>query len=329
MIKRLLFLLLFPLALFSCVSEREVDCTGSFRLSLRFTHNIQGADRLSDEIRSIRVYIFDAHTGILEDIVLVGESDIARGYKVVEGINQGLYNIIAWGGSSANMFQGGYSDAPITIGTTTLNDFRMMLANSPLSGNPTAEVAPTVSNFDNLFHAIAQNVPVVFNTQQTVDLSFIKNTSTLRITVTGIENLRSTMPVNLFTTGRNWLYRYNNTPVANTPRMLFLPQSETLTANNTVEVSIRQQRLHVNQSAADRVMLYVQNPATGDNIIPPLDLIAAIMQNPAYQTQSAIDRQDLFEITIAIPPPANGDVNFYVTITINGWEVVILDAVPV
>jgi len=329
MIKRLLFLLLFPLTLFSCISEGEMNCGGSLRLLLRY----------SDEIRSSRVYIFDSQTGILEDVISVAEPDIARGYIDVEGINEGFYTIIAWGGSSSNMLQGGYMDAtvtnpaintfaPVTIGTTTLDNFRMMLAYDPLTGNPVAEVAPKVSDFDDLFYAIAENISVVNNSHQVIDLPFIKNTSTLRITVTGIQHLRSTMPVDIFTTGRNWLYRYNNTPAANTPRMLFLPQSETLTANNTMEIFIRQQRLYINQSAADRVMLYVQDPATGADIMAPLDLIAAIMQNPAYQTQQAIDREDLFEMTISIPSPGDsGDLT--VTITINGWEVVILDATPV
>jgi hypothetical protein len=321
------------------MSEDLGDCERGLRLQFRYIHNNQSQDLLSEQVRNIRVYIFDQNTGILVDIINAGAQDIARGYVDVN-MPEGLYTVIGWGGSGNDVLQGGYIDAtvtnpaantftPIVIGTTTLDNFRMMLAYDPLTGNPVANVTPKTADFDDLFYASVVNIAVAGWNRQVVNLDLIKNTSTLKVTVTGLQYLRSAMPVDIFTTGTNWLYTYNNTPAANTPRMLYLPQSETLTANNTVEASIKQQRIHINQSAVDQIMLYLRDPITNADIIAPLNVTAAIMQNPAYQTQAAIDIEDLFTITISIPPPTDGSVDITVTITINGWDVVLFTPSPV
>jgi hypothetical protein len=310
----------------SCIREDNRDCPQGVRLRFSYTHNNKGLDLLTKQVRDIHIYLFDRHTGTLASIVSTGVQDIARRYIDID-IPAGIYTAIAWGGSSANMLQGGYR-ATAVIGITTLEQFRMMLDYESISGNLPADAVPKTADFDDLFYAFVENIPVVMNRRRTVDLSFIKNTNTLKVTVTGLQNLRSVMPVDIFTTGANWLYTYGNTPVTNTPRMLYLPQIETLTANNTMEVFIKQQRLHIGQSAANRVMFYIQDPATGTDVVAPLDLIAAIMQNPAYQTQQAIDMEDLFAIAVSISPTGNS-VNTTVTITINGWEVVMLTPDPV
>jgi hypothetical protein len=325
------------------MSEGGITCPQGLRLQFRYTHNSQNQDLLFEQVGSIRVFLFDQNTGTLAYIIPVGTQDIAKGY-IDANVAQGLYTAIAWGGSSTNMLQGGYTDAqatnpatagavlqtvPIAIGSTTFDNFRMMLSYDllPAGSNTLADVAPKVSDFDDLFYASTEDIFVVSNKQQTVDLSFIKNTSTLKITVTGLQHLRSAMPLNVFTTGKNWLYEYDNTPDTYTPRMLYLPQSETLAANNTMEVSIKQQRIHISQSAIDQIMLYVQDPATGTDIIAPLNVTAAIMQNPAYQSQAAIDAEDLFTINLAITAP-DDSYDLTVTITINDWEIVILNPIP-
>jgi hypothetical protein len=328
MLKRLLFFSLLSLFAVSCIKEDMDNCQRGLRLQFRYIHNNQNTDLLSEQVRNILVYVFDQNTDVLVNVIPVGIQDIARGYMDVN-VASGLYTVLAWGGSSTDMLQGGYRDAtatnpaantyaPITIGTTTLDEFRMMLTYDPLSGNTLADVAPKITNFDDLFYAGAESVSVVGNSRQTVDLAFIKNTSVLKVVVSGLQHLRSTMPLEIFTTGKNWLYEYNNAPDMYTPRMLYMPQTETLTAN-TMEVSIKQQRLNISQMAVDPVILYFRDPVNNTDIIAPLNLIEDIRQNPAYQTQAAIDAEDLFIIDISIQSVGSG---LTVTITINDWQIV-------
>jgi hypothetical protein len=327
MLKRLLFIsLLILTATTGCIKDSLDDCERGLRLQFRYIHNNQNQDLLVEQVRNIRVYIFDQNTNLLVNVIPASVQDIARGYIDVD-MPEGLYTVIVWGGSSNDMPQGGYIDAQatnpatnsytsITIGTTTLDAFRMMLAYDPLTGNPIANATPKTADFGDLFYASAANITVAGWNRQTVNLDLIKNTSTLKVVVTGLEYLRSGALLDVFATGKNWLYQQNNIFDVNAPRMLYMPQNETLTAN-TMEISIKQQRLNINQTVIDPVLLYIRN-TTGANLIMPLNIIEAIRQNPAYSTQSDIDREDLFTITISIAP---GDVNLTVTITINGWTI--------
>jgi hypothetical protein len=334
MLKRLLFFTLLSLLAISCIKEDLDDCQRGLRLQFRYIHNNQNTDLLSEQVQNIRIYLFDQNTGVLVDVILVGTQDIAQGYVDVD-TDEGLYTVVAWGGSSTNMIQGGYIDAqatnpatntyaPIAIGTTTLDEFRMMLAYDPLSGNTLAGVIPKVADFDELFYAAAANISVAGWNRQTVSLDLIKNTSMLKVVITGLNYLSSRVtlpvPIEVFSTGKNWLYQYNNYPDIYAPRMLYRSfYSDALNANaDVMEVFIKQQRMNIGQTVLDPVLLYVQD-ASENNLITPLNVVDAIRQNPAYQTQSDIDREDLFIITMAIEP---GDLyNLTVTITINGWQI--------
>ncbi|MDR0334125.1 MAG: FimB/Mfa2 family fimbrial subunit [Dysgonamonadaceae bacterium] len=337
MFKRILFFTLLSFLMLSCIKDSLDDCDRSLRLQFRYLHNNQSQDLLTEQVQDIRVYLFDQNTGVLVNIIPVGVQDIALGYVDVD-VNEGLYTAVAWGGSSINMMQGGYRDAtatnpatntyaPIAIGTTTLEQFRMILTYNPLSGNSFAQVAPQKEDFDDLFFAIAEDISVAGWNKQIVPLDLIKNTSTLKVVATGFEHLRSRalsdIPVDIFTTGKNWLYTYNNAPDIYTPRMIYRPYDATLGANNTIEIFIKQQRLNINQSVTEPVLLYIRNTDSNTNIIAPIDLISAIRQNPNYLTQSAIDREDLFVIEVSILH------DLEVVIVINGWKVVILDPLPV
>jgi hypothetical protein len=335
MLKRVLLFSLLSLLATGCIKENLDNCVRGIRLQFRYIHNNQNADLLSEQVQNIRIYLFDQNTGVLVDIISVGTQDIARGYVDID-INDGLYTVVTWGGSSTNMMQGGYIDAqatnpaantyiPVAIGTTTLDNFRMMLAYDPLSDNALASAIPKVANFGDLFYASVTNISVVMGrNRQTVNLDMIKNTCTLKVVITGLNYLSSRatlpdLPIEVFSTGKNWLYDYINNPDIYAPRMLYLPYENSLNTDaDEMEVLIKQQRLNINQSVLDPVLLYIRS-TIGANLISPLNIIEAIRQNPVYQTQSAIDREDLFTITIAIEP--SDSVNLTVTITINGWVI--------
>jgi hypothetical protein len=319
--KTLYHLLLLVLITVSCVKNDMDNCETGFRLQFRY--NLSGGDRdLPPSVRHISLYLFDQRTGILSDIHTLNAQEIARGYVDLE-VPEGLYTVIAWATNSTDMTLAGYAAAhadgtvhtPVAVGATTLNHFRMMLAHNPLQGNPLAEVTARVLDFGDLYYAAARDIAVVLQQESSATLRFIRNTSTLHVEVSGLENLpglRSDQAFEIFTTGANKHYIHSNAFATGAQRMLYLPQSLIRTTNN-IESFVKQQRLYIGQRTDDPVMLYLTNPATGENIVT-LNLLDVIMRNPAYQTQAAIDAQERFDISIDF------GYNLTVTIIINGWQ---------
>ncbi|MDR0333145.1 MAG: FimB/Mfa2 family fimbrial subunit [Dysgonamonadaceae bacterium] len=331
-LKKILLLPLLVLLLSSCIKDNLDDCGRlDFRLQFSFTLNNQHEDLLADEVRNIRVYVFDQVTGLLVDMINVTEQDIARGYIDVDLLG-GRYTFVAWG-SNTNITNGGYAAAG-TVGQTTLNDFRMTLATASLpSGSPyagLADVVPQTAGFGDLFWAIAKDVTVLSSGRdQSVDFDLIRNTNTLTVNVAGLENLSTRaltgMELDVFTVGRNWLYGNDNNLFADTPRMLFLPHDgnrDEAGGKITEVFNIRQQRLSQNPVAA-RPILYVRDAATNTALIPPLDVVYLIQQmkddagNPLYPNQGYIDREDTFLIDIEFRN--NNEGNLVIRISVKGW----------
>lgn len=326
MIRNLVFFSLLAFIMGGCIQQDRSDCTMyGLRLQFKYTYNNSGQDLLVDEVRNIRVYVFDAESGLLVETVELDYGDISRSYIDI-CMPDGQYTFVAWGSSGDDLTQGGYAMQAIT-GTTMTDDFCMMLVDIPApAGKGFTDVVPQNPDFDHLFFAIAEDVTVVARSGQTVEFDFIKNTSTLKVVVTGLEYLTRSggsrslqdLPLDVFTTGKNWLYGYDNALDASAARMLYLPYDGSI-GTDDMEVYVRQRRLSIAQSASDPVMLYVRHASENNDVIAPMNLVEAIMQNPAYSDQEAIDREDLFVLEISLMLDAG------IVVTINGWEVIILD----
>lgn len=319
MLKKITIFTLLCFLMCGCIKEDTADC-GRLRLQFRYTHNDSGRDLLADNVGEIRVYAFDMATGLLAAIIHVGPDDIARGYMDTN-IADGRYGFVAWGVGGDSLIDGGYS-VDAVVGTTTLDDFRLMLDyNDAPGGKGDTDAVPFKADFDNLFYALAADVSVVGTQVQIVDFDLMKNTSTLKVIVNGLDHLSRAvegLPLEVFCTGRNYLYNSLNGLDNQTPRMLYLPYDGSV-EGDTQQVYIRQQRLSIAQSAVDPVMLYVRHAERGYDLVKPLDLVAAIRQNPAYFDQDAIDREDLFVIELSIL------LDLRVSVEVNGWQIVILD----
>lgn len=318
MFKKIMVFPMLCFLLWGCIREDRSDC-GKLRMRFRYTQNDSGQDRLADETGDIRVYAFDSQTGLLAGVIDVDKDAIRRGWLDVK-LPDGKYTFVSWGASGDDIMRGGYQTQTV-VGVTTLDDFRMMLAYTPApAGQGDTGAIPATPDFDHLFYASVSDFEVAGSRMQTVDFDFIKNTSTLKVIVTGLDHLTHPsqgLPLDIFTTGRNYLYGSDNGLDASTPRMLYLPYDATADGDTQV-VYIRQQRLSIAQSATEPVMLYIRSADGGQDMILPLNLVDLIRQNPAYPDQAAIDREDMFVIELSIL------LDLRVTVTVNGWEIVLL-----
>ena len=341
--KAIIFSLTAFLFLAGCMNEPYRDCSGRIRLEFIHTINTAFEDRLREEVRNIQVYVFDNETGILVDIVPVNQSAVQRGYVDLVFPNSGRYTLLAWGASSDNTREGGHKTVETVnatayeyvegarIGETTLWNFRKKLeyeevARSGNSGQRT--FVPRNAQFDNLFHAKVADIPVRLESQQTVVMDLMRNTSVLRIEVVGLEYLQMILgdnPLQVFVTGNNARYHTDNDICSRASELLFLPRYREVT-DFVKQLDIYIHRLIIEthlDNPGNEVILWVQHPVTGMNLIRPLNLMRAILsvRDPVtgdlvWQTQDDIDREEEYTIRISFFPH---DLN--VGVSIKGWNV--------
>lgn len=339
-LKRLLFLpLLVALLLGGCMREYRSDCgRKGLRLQFAFTYHNEGKDLLREDIGDIRVYVFDAGTGLLAAIVAVSEQDIARGYVDVD-LPAGQYTLVAWGGSGDDLMSGGFMDAamhdpashthtsPAVVGQTTLEEFRMMLRYSLSADGLPGDAIPDMDWFDDLFFAIARNVAVSSSVRDvTVDFDFLHTTSVLKVNIEGLNRLptRSDLPLDVFVTGKGGIYGYDGSLDGYAPVLRYLPSYPALDAG-FMSVEFKLLRPEIARHLPEPVLLHVRDAATGRDLITPLDVLRTIMlmrdgqDNLLYRTQSDIDREHEFTINIEI---LSGEGHLVVRISVMGWETV-------
>jgi hypothetical protein len=326
MFKKIVIFSLLVLLFSSCIKEDLSECV--LRLELCYTYNKSEQNQL-EQVRDIRVYIFGSNE-VLFDVVRATQQDIVRGYIDLV-LPDDTYTIVAWGASSTDMVQGGYQIADmsdptsdvysqVSIGTTTLNSFRTLLSTVPLSGDVLGDVAPQKEQFDDLFYAIVSDFTVIKGRKQTILLDFMKNTSILKVKITGLQYLTSSQPLDVFATARNERYMYNNR-IDPSARVIRHKPSGTTTKSTEMTVDIKVQRLLIAmQNAAPAAELHITHPQLGINMATKINLLYAILNtkdntgNNLWASQEAIDKEDefLFEISIAH--------NLSVTVTLNDFE---------
>jgi hypothetical protein len=308
-----------------------------------YSPNNDGKNEFPERIKDMQLYVFDSN-GVLVDIIRVSKEDLANG-TLNTNLPDGKYTFVAVAGSGPDLTQGGFHGGqssgtnpsgypPATIGTTTLGDFRVMLDTNP-SATPGGNATPKVPQFDDLYWGTATDVTIQNGKPAgTVNMNLTKVTSRLEIDLSGLENLPAGTTPHIFVTGRNDIILGNGTLDPNAPVVRYDPYSQT-TQGNTLTALIKTMRLDLSRSSDMPVMLYVQDPVTGQNLIDPINVVDTIRNmkdangNPAYPDQASIDRQDLFRIGLALQPRQNSDSNVLnVKVTVNGFQPTPLGPLP-
>ncbi len=323
-----------------CVAEMpDAGCIGC-RLEFTFTRNSDGRERLMDDVHDIGLYVFDSSTGVLVDVVGVEMDNIAHGgrmeYADVGSLPNGRYTFVAWGGGGNDIFRSfsarhmlnasSHNHAAIEVGRTTLDDFYMMLDYESVGDDL---ISPADGDFDDLFFAVRPDIEIVQGKNHEVGFDFIRNTNLLKITVTGIEHLPATTrageekgegaPLDIFAIGRNGRHRWDNSIDDHAQRVVYAPGDNTLT-DTTLVVEVKTMRL----------LLHIQDPATGLPIIQPIDVMRSILQTRStrsgeflYPDQEAIDRGYEYPIDIHLGTDEDGGLT--IRLYVEGWEIILLD----
>lgn len=336
MFKRILFIAsISAILLFvGCVKEDNDDCPNGISLKFSYKFDEQGQSTITSRIGMLRLYVFDQNR-VLHHIMPISTSSLVNG-SIKADIEPGTYTFIALGFSGKDMIAGGYLDAevtdpathtyttPATVGTTTLDNFRVKLKSTQSGGL----WSPSANNFDNLFTATVENTTIIStNKEQVVNLSFVNNCSILDTTVEGIDVIttRATSPVKVFFEGKYGTYNYKGEIDNAAPSLRFAPPYKSLTSR-IITTDIKTLRLDKAYYTANPVYLHITKTSNGTDVIAPLnvmDIILKLKDNGGkliFQTQNDIDKAGTFTFKIYL------SFDLGVSITVNGFKVEGLNA---
>lgn len=89
------------LTLVSCdrvIYDYEGDCTVNYLVKFRYDLNLKWADAFANEVKSVRLYVFDASGVLVKEIDERGDRLADPDYAVNLGVPAGKYHLLAWCG---------------------------------------------------------------------------------------------------------------------------------------------------------------------------------------------------------------------------------------
>lgn len=344
--------------LIACTRENTDDCDARLRLHFHFTLHNHGGNLFGHEVQQVRVYLFD-ESGVLQQIARDNGPHLTNDYVMDISAVPGKYTLVSWGGSNEDFrnsyFEGHMNDPMthnyedgVTIGRTTLNDFRVILKHNIANDLP-EDVVPAIDELDDLFYgAVGTRTPltdqyrfeqVEIKTGTITDrqIELIKNTNLIKLTVTGLEylhqNVAATLPfstrevgeqpLQVWVTARNGRYKFDNSIGEYARSIRYTPHYQSVNENAMV-VDIKVLRLDMTQRTAQPMFLTVLDPVTGVALTAqPIDVIQTLLQakdlvTGAYIYQSQEDFDRVFEHPIDIEITADLQLRIFV----KGWEIV-------
>lgn len=371
--------LLFALLFTGCTKEDMDDCRSGLRLDFEFTLHTGVGNLFGEEVKRVRVYLFDEN-GVLCAHALDNGSTLKYSYlkdgevKTVskpnlsgslsddyvmnlDEIPAGKYKIMSWAGSgiddTTTYFHAHMNDAEnhnfdseITLGVTTMDEFRVFVKNKPTTDSP------IVDDFDDLWYGAVgtrhaqtdiytfENVEVKNESVTTRHIELIRNTNILKVTISGIDHLSGYPPsgylpgtaladtgFKIWVVGANGEYKSDNSIGDNAYSIRYLPFNATV-SGNTILADIKILRLDMNRHTADPVLLYIETPDGRMLPAQPLNVVKTLLQarDPEteyniYSYQSDFDR--IYEHPIELRIGTGGvGMDLEIRIFIGEWEIV-------
>lgn len=286
------------LALMGCIADGPNDsggiCRGKFDINIHYRFEEQGESL--DELGVMNVYVFDARSGALVDIIPISSEDIAAGIFEAD-LLPGEYTFVAWGSSAGDLEAGGYN-----ILDGNIDDFRLDI-DSP-------------DNFDELFYAKTENVVITDKESVTVPLDFMCYTNLLRVEVAGADFLTRAGKgdINVYVTGKMGRYLSDGSICPEAPAHIW-PSTNPATNNLRSTFDVHVIRLHKEFHLENPLMLHVERDSKP--LFDPQDIVRLLLKTPDYNEQEDFDKKHVHNIVVGIDP-----VTLQVTITINGYTIV-------
>ena len=332
-----LLLLLSAFLAAGCIGDDVSGCPSVISLTVTAEITVGVNPSADNTFNQTGVYVFDA-SGVLVDYGRLVSEDGTNGQVVELAVKEGRYTIVTWCGAD---FSNDYEIVVVTAsgtltdtfakGVTRLSDMRLRAKADRVCDTHTG----------NLFWNALTEVTVTGNVSQVkLDSKLQKNSNVVEVVLKGMEETPELLQKTAFSPTRTQpakaaaasgsryevrlttvagVYKFDNTTDTSLSQSYTYLPYEAESRDGDLYLRLRTMRLFTDIPA----LLTVTDRQTG-GVLYSADLIGLIMQNPAYRTQQDLDREDNYRIEIgggAITPGAGTGI----TITVNGWEIVVLD----
>lgn len=340
-----------------CTKENLEDCFASLKLKFTFTlHTNEEGNRFGPDVQIVKVYFFDEQ-GILTHIQEEKGAALTNDYAMDVQIAPGNYTIVAWGGSQDdfyNSFHEGHMNDPqthdyengITIGKTTLSDFRVFL-NYGIADDYPEDIMPTIDEFDDLYYGAAGTrqsetskylfgkVEVRTGKANEKSIELIRNTNILKVTITGISHLRNYYRratgiagpeiLKVWVSARNGRYKFDNS-IGEYARMMRYPPIYRNVDDDSMVIDIKTMRLDMAKHRAEPMYLTILNPITNMTYPPqPIDVVNTLLQARDPKTGEYIYKsQEDFDKIYEHPFRIEISADLSIRIIVHEWEIIMV-----
>ena len=295
------------------IYDEEGDCTVTYQVKFRYDWNMKFADAFANEVKSVRLYAFDAETK--EQVWQSEEMEVTtENFTIPMDVPAGKYQLLAWGGLKDN-------------GSFALQDDLSCKLNRNRGTDGKAYVD---TDLHPLFHGTLECALPDEPGVHTFTMPIKKNTNVIRVVLQHLseQELDKNMFSFRITDTNGWMSQNNELlPDEQVTYRAWSTESgsagmeqRAVTQVNSVVAELTVARLVKGQ---DAVLTVVNNETHEEVLRIPLIDVALLVKgnyNREMSDQEYLDRQDEYNMTFVLDESKNW-MNAY--IYINSWKVVL------
>ena len=303
----------------SCTEENLDKCIPGVTVNYYYTYNKQDKNLFGKEVHELSILAFDENEKFRYIFHITDSASLHNNNSIYLPLPAGNWTILTWGGYMDHYLFGEVSSknnnelSDLIARETKLSDFRLALHTSPSDSEADIETQSFISN---LYYGNATRVTTYTNRLTSASIPMIKNTNDINIRIKGIHGIETLGPDEFksYIKMSNHRYDSENENQSGDKKLMYLRNC--LIENNTVTSRLRVLRLEANDTHSYLCIESKHLPNGGIKI----PLIKTILENPQYNSQSDLDKEDEYVFEFLV----NYDLS--IDITINDW--IIKDVIP-
>lgn len=299
-----------------CIQDDRTECRFPLEVSFSYTAHREGSERLRDEVKSLRLYLYDAESGKLCDTRSVDVASLDSLNTMQWMVAPGNYRLVAWGGEHAGRY---------TLSShTNLEEALMTVAT-----NSDGEVEHQA---EQLWHGSATDITVDGDFHERSLCKLTRMTANVNITTIGL-HADDYPRVSAMLTGSNAAYTFAGLAHPSNTLTKWIPWHEITTENDTAQGIYRLTTMRARKGDDTRlsILLYPESPlrasarASDDSDKPQVLYDGLLRDLIALHPSLNIDLDFDYDLKVEITNQNKGYASF--NIYINNWLVIRSNAV--